>query len=280
MPAFPLKVGKEYMPYLHLLWDVPRFWWHAFGAVVRPLFGVLGVAGILLASCSCVVRYAEHRIKKKSHEQAIEESKAFFRDTVWTPLLTYLALLIVLSVLGGPYAMWEGDEQRLTDYQSMKSRVDDLESRNRDLSAKVAKLSPPEESPNSLRRRTIKAAGDLQAFIVQRWENPNRPPAVDPPAPNQEMSENQRQAVKKWQAYEQETTNIYVRRYRDNLVSIALTYKNKGIPIGFLDIDLRRGPPGLYLEGAVGQGDWGDDIAQLRNLAYRVDAYDNIITIP
>lgn len=159
-------------------------------------------------------------------------------------------------------------------------KINDLNQQLAEVQKKLAALSPPPESPVSLRHRTIKAAHDLELFVSGRWNNPNRPQIVNPPPPNQAVSDEERKAIKKWQDYQQATMDMYVREYRDNLVSIALAYKNKGIPIGFLDVDFERGPPVLYLPGQVGQGDWGDDIAQLRNLAYRVDAYDNIITIP
>ena|ERR1700674_5470372 len=118
------------MSHVHLLWDVPLFWWHAWTAVMRPLIEDLGIFGILFSICAFLVRYIEHRWKKKSHAEAFEESKEFFHDNVWTPLKTYLALLLLLGFALGPYEIFQQDERRLASYESLRRQVDHLKDQN------------------------------------------------------------------------------------------------------------------------------------------------------
>jgi len=99
--------------HINLIWEVPKFWWHAWGAVVLPLIEVLGLAGIVLPLCAFVVRYFEERRKKKSHAEADGNSKQYFRDTVWTPLKTFIILFLLLGFSVGPYEIHYQDEQKI-----------------------------------------------------------------------------------------------------------------------------------------------------------------------
>jgi len=139
-------------------------------------------------------------------------------------------------------------------------------------------ISFSDESPTSLRRRTLKLADQVQKFLVERATNPDRPRVAIAGSYGPNPSDEEKLAIKRWQEYDQETIDTYTRLYRNLMVGIVMEYKNKGVPVGYLDSSLSQHLPTLYMYGQV--GDWGDDLAQFRNLAYRVDPHDNLINIP
>ena len=116
------------MSHIHLLWDVPKYWYQVWGGIVRPLFEDLGILGLIFALCTGVVRYIQLRFNKKSHSDAIRESKDFFQDNILTPALTLLALFIVLGVALGPYEMHSKDVEGIAGRDSLKTQVGKLQS--------------------------------------------------------------------------------------------------------------------------------------------------------
>ena len=115
------------MDNIHLLWDVPIFWWHAWGAVVRPLSTNLGIAGMAFTLCIVVVRYIEYRWKKKNHNEALRESWDFVHDNFLTPLYAYVALFLVLGFALGPYKVHEQDRLKVIDRDSLSQEVKNLQ---------------------------------------------------------------------------------------------------------------------------------------------------------
>jgi hypothetical protein len=116
------------MEHIHLLWDVPLFWWHAWGAVASPLIEDLGVLGVVFAFCVFVARYLEHRWKKKSHAEALAASKEFFHDNFLTPLLDYMGVFLMLGFALGPYEVHEQDRIKIGDRDSLSEQVRQLQS--------------------------------------------------------------------------------------------------------------------------------------------------------
>ena len=114
------------MEYIHLLWDVPRFWWHAWYVIVRPLFTALGIVGIAFTACIVVVRYIEHRWNKKTHTEALTASWDFVHDNFLTPLYAYIALFLVLGFTLGPYKVHEQDRMKIADRDSLSGQVQKL----------------------------------------------------------------------------------------------------------------------------------------------------------
>lgn len=114
------------MSHFHLLRDVPIYWWHAWGAVVRPLAEDLGILGLLFALCVVGVRYAEHRINKKPHREAVRETWDFFHDNFLTPFLAYIALFLVLGFALAPYKVHEQDTRQIADRDSLSNQVQEL----------------------------------------------------------------------------------------------------------------------------------------------------------
>jgi len=115
------------MSHLHLLWDVLKFWSHAWGAVMRPLLEDLGILSIAFAFVAFVVRYGELRWGKKTHNDAIRESVQYFKDNVWTPLKALVALYILGSVFLGPYQIHEQDLKKTMDRDELAAKVKNLE---------------------------------------------------------------------------------------------------------------------------------------------------------
>jgi hypothetical protein len=114
------------MSHFHLLWDVPIYWWHAWGAVVQPLAENLGILGLFFALCVIGVRYLEHRLNKKPHREALGASWEFFHDNLLTPFLAYIGLFLVLGFALGPYKVHGQDTLKVADRDSLSNQVRDL----------------------------------------------------------------------------------------------------------------------------------------------------------
>jgi hypothetical protein len=93
---------------------------------VRPLAEDLGLLGLLLALCIVGVRYAEHRLNKKPHGEAVNATWDFFHDNFLTPFLAYIALFLVLGFVLGPYKVHEQDILKVADRDSLSKQVQEL----------------------------------------------------------------------------------------------------------------------------------------------------------
>jgi hypothetical protein len=139
-------------------------------------------------------------------------------------------------------------------------------------------LSPTQkESPNSLRRRTVKLVNDLILFWGQRHA---------PPAPNPNAADDQdRQRVAKWEQYWRETSAAYVSAgLRERILRIVREYKAKGIPTGYLEAaEQPERLMGSDVFGGIGSLEqcsrFMSDVCYLRELAYHVDAQNEPIFI-
>lgn len=114
------------MSHFHLLWDVPIYWWHAWGAVVQPLAADLGILGLFFALCVIGVRYLEYRLKKKPHREALGASWEFFHDNFLTRFFAYIGLFLVLGFALGPYKLHGQDTLKVADRDSLSNQVRDL----------------------------------------------------------------------------------------------------------------------------------------------------------
>lgn len=121
-----LAEARSFMSHIHLLWDVPIFWWHAWGTVVRPLIEDLGIFGLLFGLCAFGIRYLEHRWKKRSHADAYVGSKEYLHDSVLTPLITCIVLFVVLGFALAPYKVHEKDQKQIGENEGLKIEVQDL----------------------------------------------------------------------------------------------------------------------------------------------------------
>lgn len=133
------------------------------------------------------------------------------------------------------------------------------------------------ESPYSLRRRTIKLADELYDFLRERQVN--HPPYAYPDSSNPNPTPEKQNAIKICVAYDQETSDKYMRQYSDQLVGIIKEYEAKGVPTMWLENAAKQ----RVLYTGNFQGPWmpnpNDELYQFRSLAYRVDGRDNRIDL-
>lgn len=146
------------------------------------------------------------------------------------------------------------------------------------LRTQLANRGTPER-PDSLRRRTLKLADEVQKYLIQRATDPNKPPVAVPDSRIPNPTEQQKEAIKKYQAYQQATYDYYFGHYRDLMVGIVKEYESKGVNTGWLESTLRQRPPYFPTDGSAAAGTAYDELYQFRELAYHVDADDDLITI-
>jgi hypothetical protein len=132
-----------------------------------------------------------------------------------------------------------------------------------------AKAEPP-EPPDSLRRRTTKIANELSLFWSRR---PTPPQPVQNPNTEEDRKRN---AV--WDQYWREVESIYSREYKDRILGIIREYKVKGVPTGYLEAAAENRPFGASPFSMTGSPVcFQDELCQFRELAYHVDARDQLI---
>jgi len=62
------------------------------------------------------------------------------------------------------------------------------------------------------------------------------------------------------------------------MVGILREYQAKGVPTRFLENDFKQRVPGMAYIGSDWEGSSLDELSQFRDLAYHVEARDNLIT--
>jgi len=135
------------------------------------------------------------------------------------------------------------------------------------------------EPKNSLRRRTMQLADEIQKYILDRANDPNRPPFAGPNSNEPNPSEDQKKAIQQYRKYEQETLDYYFAHYRDRMIGTIKEYDAKGVKTGYLESGARQRPPIFVMPGSVAEGTYMDDLYQFRELAYHVDGQGNLIVI-
>jgi len=109
--------------------------------------------------------------------------------------------------------------------------------------------APYVEPKNSLRKRTLGLANDLNVFLGERW-------AKRPPGHGQDTMK-----------YDQATLDLYMKLYKNRMIGILQELQDKGLDTGLL------AAPG----GASSRFLLPDEIRQLRDLAYHLDEKGNIV---
>lgn len=132
------------------------------------------------------------------------------------------------------------------------------------------------ESPTSLRRRTMKAADEVSDFLRSRYES--HPAYAYPNSSDPNPSDERKAAIQKCQKYDQETTDEYMRKYKDRLVGLVSEYRAKGVPVGFLEQSFSQHVPVWGIPGSMWEDNPQNDLKQFRELAYHVDAKDQMIS--
>ena len=133
--------------------------------------------------------------------------------------------------------------------------------------ADAAKGAPPEPQ-NSLRKRATQLANDIDQFWNER--NDSHPPRSNGHA---DATGEQGEINKKSDVYDAETNRLCVQRFGTKIMGIPKEMNAKGLPTRYLHMfDVNNNLRCLY------GGDFPQSETQmLRDLAYRLDAYDNAV---
>jgi hypothetical protein len=138
---------------------------------------------------------------------------------------------------------------------------------NRDLREKLAVLTEP-ESPDSLRRRTVAVAAELADFWVK-----NPPPYYPGNNPNNSDPEK----LKAYTNWSVRVDRTYKEKYQGPLLGIIRTYKQLGIPTGYLEAAAENHIFGEFPYSGAGMQPpfcQVDEVCQVRQLAWFVDSKD------
>ena len=129
-----------------------------------------------------------------------------------------------------------------------------------------------QESPTSLRRRTIRMANDLALF----WStHPMPPQPIQNPGTDEERKRNET-----FQNYWREVDARYASTYKERVVGIIREYKAKGVPAGYLEESAEHHSFGAAAFTTAGSPIcFQDEVCQFRELAYHVDGQDQIIIL-
>ena len=133
------------------------------------------------------------------------------------------------------------------------------------------------ESPNSLRRKTIRLVDDLISFWAQR------PLPAQPVQNPGNDDERHRNAV--WDQYWRDANAAYIAAgFRERILGLVRQYRSKGLDIGFLEQAAEQ-PQRLFGSYFAGGPElntcwqYSSELCQLRELAFHVDAKDEMTII-
>jgi hypothetical protein len=132
------------------------------------------------------------------------------------------------------------------------------------------------EPDGSLRRRTMRLANEISDYLRGRFES--HPPYAYPSSSDPNPSEERKAAIKKAVEYDQRTQDDYLRKYKDRAVGIIREYREKGVTVGFLEQSFGTRVPIWAMPGAAWEESPQNELAQFRELAFHVDAKDQLIS--
>jgi hypothetical protein len=136
--------------------------------------------------------------------------------------------------------------------------------------------SVPLEPADSLRRRTMRIANEVSDFLRNRFES--HPPYAYPDSRDPNPSDERKAAIKKCLEYDQQTTDQYMRRYKDLMVGIVKEYAAKGVSTGFLEQSFTQRVPVWGIPGSVWEDSPQNELGQFKELAFHVNAKDQMIS--
>jgi hypothetical protein len=258
-----------------LLWEM--FSRTAKGApmIVSSNWAAYFISGIIFVFNS-VWHFFDLRLPWRERLREVWKSKKkdVFRGSVL--LAVFWAILFSASFV----RVLDEDRTSLTSLQNKNQQLVSantiLQNQKIDLEKQLAALSFV-ESPNSLRRRTLRLLNDLTVFWSHRPEIPPQP--VPTPSTEEEHQRNAR-----FEQYWRDANTAYEKeRFRDRIRVIVNEYKSKGVQTGYLDFtDQNNRFVGSAPFGGTGVEDCSranTDSCTLRELAYHVDANDNPIIL-
>ena len=200
-------------------------------------------------------------------------------------VITLRVIVFVVLFYYGPLFLWKGiirtiydDHQLLVaQRQSLAADNQQLIHRPPEIQTKYLPSEEPKESPKSLRRRTLKLADELYAFLRNRFEH--HPPYATRPGKNESQPDEARlKIIEASENYDQATEDMYIQKgYRDRLTGIIREYDAKGIPTDHMENGFKQHSPYFVSEDSGWADTPQDPLFWFKSLAYRVDANDNAI---
>jgi len=137
---------------------------------------------------------------------------------------------------------------------------------------KVALVEPtvalPQESPDSLRRRTIKLADDLQKY----WAT-HPIPGFKESTPQNPVTPDEIAKKKQIEDYWAKLQVTYDTKYKDRVLGVIREYQGKGVSTGWLERAAENHMFGASPFNAPVC--FQDELCQFRELAFHVDAQDH-----
>lgn len=227
----------------------------------------------------------------KTRGEKVSAMASHWRQSAWSGIRIVLWVwcgLFLVSTLKTIYAEHDGLKQQIArqdqliarlQSQPQQARIDFLTRQNEDLQKQIDRLKPKTEPRNSLRRRTMQLADEMQTYLLARYQNSNQPPFAVPDSSVPNPTDEQKRAIERYRSYQQETWDYYSEHYRDRMIGIIREYQAKGVKTGWLENDANQRPPVIAMPGSVMAGTIQDDLYQFRELAYHVDGEGNLIVI-
>ncbi len=246
MPTLPQMI-REY------IWTVGAYWWVIVPGVLMPLRDVFNIL------------------------ERLGKTPRWVELAVVFVCLSIAQFLAYRNTVTNLYAVIEEKRQFSMKINTLESENGSLHAENERLTRQINQLVLP-ESVDSLRRRTERVADELYEYLEKRGAN--QPPFAGPNSNDPNPSDETKKAIQIYRAYSQETENYYMRHFKDRVVGIIREYQLKGVPVRYLENDFSRTGllPYVAAVGSVGEG--ADDLSQFRELAFHVDAQNNLINIP
>lgn len=226
----------------------------------------------MLALVAVIVRYVELRFKKRSSKEAFSGTRSYFLDNFRTPLVGFLCVVVASTLTVGAFKLYRQGEQRVANYDSLVNHLDNLQKQDDELIRQVRQLTPKPEPAESLRRRTMRLADEMEKYLKARGEN--EPPLAGPDSSDPNPSEERRMAIKKSRDYQQATFEYYSHHFKDRMIGIIREYDAKGVRTGWLEKSAEQRVPLIVV---TMESINADDLDQFRELAYHVDANDRLI---
>jgi len=244
---------------------LPGFWHSAFFRAVRDSFGVFETSPKLIGLCVLgaivtALLVFVIRGKKAFAEHLIANIAIAFGGAILTWLLVFIAVLVHL-----PAKMLTEANDNLTkvieEKQQFSVKINEQEEQLRKDESGVGSTSTPHsmmrEPKSSLRRRTLQLVNDLEAFQKERnYKRMQVPTTRDASGKAQDLLH-----------FDSETLSLFVSSgLKERTNGILLELQAKGLPLGMLQYIIQNGP--LYSD---------NELEHLRDLAYRLDAYGNLV---
>jgi hypothetical protein len=165
------------MHYFYLLKELLIFWWHAWGGIIVSLATSLGIVGVPLALCAGLVKLAQKYRATHSFRKALNHSGQYFKDSVATPAMGFLALFVICGFALGPYKL---NQQAQSQLKTVSQQNQKLVETNSDLATKLELKKHSIDTSDPVFPNIIYL---LQAFDIYRHARSGTPCVIMVTAP-------------------------------------------------------------------------------------------------